>query len=98
MAETNNSKEDSFFCVISSDKRDNWKLHHALKIKGFKDYSSFASVCGFSRSFISKVIHRHIKPTLAQAQKISGKLDLSIFDLFEKWELRDLNEVMEVKK
>jgi len=81
--ELSNSSDNSFFYGSSNDRRDNWKLKHALKIKGYREISEFAKVTNYGRSFISKVIHRHIKPTFNQAQEISSKLGLHIFDLFE---------------
>jgi len=75
------------------DRRDNEKLMIAIKIKGYREISRFASDCGFSRSFISKIIHRQINPTLEQAQIITSKLNVSIFDVFEITDIRNLKEV-----
>ncbi len=70
--------------------RDNDKLRLALKLKGYEHISDFASDVGFDRSFISKIIHGHIKPTVDQASKISSKLELSIWDIFKPEDIRDL--------
>ena len=66
----------------------NQRLYLAMRMKGFEKVSEFASFCGFSRSFMSKIIHRKIKPSIDDAEKIAFKLDLRLKDIFESSDLR----------
>ena len=59
-----------------------------MQIQGFRQISKFAEFCGYSRPFMSRIIHRRIKPTLEQAQVISNKLNLKVQDIFDISELR----------
>lgn len=59
-----------------------------MKVKGFRQISKFAEVCGFSRPFMSRIVHLHMRPTLEQAEIIATKLNLRIQDIFDLSELR----------
>jgi len=67
----------------------NNKLKLAIKINKYDSFKDFARSIGYDRSFISKICTGSIKPTLEQAQKITSKLNVSIFDLFEFKDIRD---------
>lgn len=89
--------DSSFLFPKSSDKRDkqhpsfNHKLDIALSLSGFKEISEFAEKTDYSRSFISKVLHGRINPTLAQAQDICNVLELHIWKVFDPNQIRDLD-------
>lgn len=94
MNESNNPIPQKNFNV-SDDKRDistprfNHKLQIALDINGFRELSLFASKIGFSRSFVSKVLHGRIKPTLSQAQIISQALNVQLQTIFDLSDIRN---------
>ena len=77
-----------FFIPEGSYRRDNEKLRIALRLKGYREFSAFARDCNFSRSFISKVVHRLIQPTIDQAQQIAEALGLKVNDIFDNSDLR----------
>lgn len=69
--------------------RFNHKLQIAFDMNGIRELSVFASKIGFSRSFISKVLHGHIKPTMSQAQIISNALNVQLQTIFDLSDIRD---------
>lgn len=66
----------------------NDRLFIAMKINGFRQISKFAEVCGFSRPYMSAIVHKRIKPTLERAEVIACKLNLRVQDVFEISDLR----------
>jgi len=75
------------------DKRVMVKLDLAIKLAGYREITAFVEKTKLSldRTFISKVLHGHIKPTLDQAQVISNALGLRVQDIFDLSDLRDLD-------
>lgn len=72
-------------------RKTNQRLLIAMKMAGFREISKFAEHCGYTRTYMSQIIHGHIKPTLDQAQQISNKINLRVQDIFEMSDIRDLN-------
>ena len=66
----------------------NDKLFIAMKMNGFRQISKFAETCGYSRPFMSNILHCHIRPTLEQAEVIASKLNLRVQDVFDISDLR----------
>ncbi len=79
------------------DKREedsptyNHRLSMAMDMANIKEISKLGELSGFSRSFISKVLHGHIRPTFAQAEAISRVLNISFVKIFNLSDIRDFN-------
>ena len=86
-------QEDKKNLPVGCDRCSLIKLELAMKLKGFREISAFVreTRLPLDRSFISKILHGHIKPTLEQAQLITNALGLSVKDIFEMSDIRDLD-------
>jgi transcriptional regulator with XRE-family HTH domain len=67
------------------------KLDIAMKLAGFREIQAFADKTPYDRSFISRILHGHIKPTLEQAQDITNALGLKVSDVFDFSEIRGMD-------
>jgi len=83
---------------VVRDKCVNHKLELGMKLAGYREISTFAKKTPFDRTFISKILHGHIKPTINQAQEITNVLNLRVQDIFDLGDIRDLNLGLESSK
>lgn len=87
----NNESNDQKKLNGSRFTRVNHRLDIAMKLAGYREISAFAKKTTFDRSFISRILHGHVKPTLSQAQAITNALNLRVQDIFDFSDIRDLN-------
>lgn len=60
----------------------NQQLLIAIKLKGYRSVGKFARDCGFTASYLSKMINRRYRPTIETCEVICKKLGLGIRDVF----------------
>ena len=88
----------------SSDMRDkptlvfNHSLDLAIHYAGFKEIAQVGVAAGYSRSFISKVLHGRIKPKLRQAEDIARVLKVPLQKIFDMSDIRDLDFLKQREK
>ncbi len=91
--ETQKNSKGGVRIRFEGGSKTNKKLIMAMKMIGFREISKFADHLGYTRTYASGIIHRHHKITMAQAQHISNKLNLTINDIFDLEDISDLGFV-----
>ena len=66
------------------------RLDLLMKLNKIREKSKFGVKVGLSREYVSQLMNGRLKPTLGQAQKITGAFDIQIWDIFEPGDIRDL--------
>ena len=84
-------KKNSFLSLNERDytySNANQRLIIAIKLAGYKSLGKFAAKCGFTTSYLSKIINHRYTPTIETAEVIANTLGLGLKDVFEISELR----------
>ncbi len=67
------------------------KLDILMKLNGIREKSALGVKVGLSREYISLLMNKKLKPTLDQAQQITGAFNIRVQDIFDLSDIRDLD-------